>query len=240
MLRLPGFPGLPGASRPGRLAAALVLLLLFALVTWQVAVGGPLRSLDERISRAVAGRGPRPVTELLADLGSLRIALPVLAAALLYTAWRPHPAAPGDTAPHGDRRHGLPRGERGYAILRAVLAIAAVPALVVPLKALLDRPGPLTEATGYYPSGHAATALVAFGAAALLLRPALPPAARAVAMPAAGLLTLATGIGLVLRGYHWPLDVIGSWCLFGALLLLLFPPAGPPADPPRPGDQLQR
>ncbi|MFF3553420.1 phosphatase PAP2 family protein [Streptomyces tsukubensis] len=240
---MPRLPGLPGASRPRRLAAALVLLLLFAVVTWQVAAGGPLLSPDERISRAVAGRGPRPVTELLADLGGLQVALPVLAAALLYTAWRPDPV---------NRAPTTPRGERGYAMLRAVLAIAAVPALVVPLKALLDRPGPLTEATGYYPSGHAATALVAFGAAALLLRPALPPAARAVAMPAAGLLTLATGIGLVLRGYHWPLDVIGSWCLFGALLLLLFPPtnpptnpptgppADPPADPPGPGDQLQR
>ncbi|MGW1277299.1 phosphatase PAP2 family protein [Streptomyces tsukubensis] len=249
---MPRLPGLPGASRPRRLAAALVLLLLFAVVTWQVAAGGPLLSPDERISRAVAGRGPRPVTELLADLGGLQVALPVLAAALVYTAWRPDPVHRGHTTPRGERGYGLPRGERGYAMLRAVLAIAAVPALVVPLKALLDRPGPLTEATGYYPSGHAATALVAFGAAALLLRPALPPAARAVAMPAAGLLTLATGIGLVLRGYHWPLDVIGSWCLFGALLLLLFPPTnpptnppkspptGPPADPPRPGDQLQR
>ncbi|WP_246151188.1 phosphatase PAP2 family protein [Streptomyces qinzhouensis] len=185
-------------------------------MTWQVAAGGPLRSLDERISRTAAGRGPRPFTELLADLGGLPIALPVLAAALLYVRWR---QAPG----------------RRYAALRAVLAIVAVPAAVIPLKALFDRPGPLTEATGYYPSGHAATALVAFGAAALLLRPSLPPAARAWAMPAAGLLTLATGIGLVLRGYHWPLDVIGSWCLFGALLLLLFPP-----EPTEPADQLQR
>ncbi|MGQ4357568.1 phosphoesterase, partial [Streptomyces drozdowiczii] len=37
---------------------------------------------------------------------------------------------------------------------------------------------------------------------------------------AAVLLTAATGIGLVLRGYHWPLDVLGSWFLCGLLLLL--------------------
>ncbi|MFD4774230.1 phosphoesterase, partial [Streptomyces sp. NPDC058427] len=36
------------------------------------------------------------------------------------------------------------------------------------------------------------------------------------------LLTAATGIGLVLRGYHWPLDVLGSWFLCGLLLLPLF------------------
>ncbi|MGW7365322.1 phosphatase PAP2 family protein, partial [Streptomyces sp. NPDC054841] len=25
---------------------------------------------------------------------------------------------------------------------------------------------------------------------------------------------------LVLRGYHWPLDVLGSWCLCAGLLLI--------------------
>lgn len=40
-------------------------------------------------------------------------------------------------------------------------------------------------------------------------------------MPVALVLTLATGIGLVLRGYHWPLDVIGSWALCGALLVVV-------------------
>lgn len=176
--------------------AALGLLLLFAALTWQVVVDGPLRSLDERVESAIAGRGPRPLTEFLADLGNLAVALPVLAAAVAYALWR------GGRARRADA-------------LCAVLAMAAVPALVVPLKALTDRPGPLTEATGYYPSGHAATALVAYGGAALLLGRVR------WAMPAAVVLTLATGIGLVLRGYHWPLDVLGSWLLCGALLLVL-------------------
>ncbi|MFH8613501.1 phosphatase PAP2 family protein [Streptomyces sp. NPDC017979] len=163
-------------------------------MTWQVVVDGPLRALDERVESAVVGRGPRPLTELLADLGNMGVALPVLAAAVAYVLWR------------GGK-------ERRADALCAVLAMAAVPALVVPLKALTDRPGPLTEATGYFPSGHAATALVAYGGAALLLGHA-----RRWAMPAALVLTLATGIGLVLRGYHWPLDVLGSWLLCGALL----------------------
>jgi undecaprenyl-diphosphatase len=94
-----------------------------------------------------------------------------------------------------------------------------VPLLVVPLKEWIARPGPLTDAAGYYPSGHAATAAVAYGAAALLLS---PYGRRAWMMPvAAVLLTVATGIGLVLRGYHWPLDVAGSWCLCGVLLVAL-------------------
>lgn len=173
------------------------LLALFALTTWQIAADGPLRGLDERTGRALVGHGPRWLTEFLADLGNTQVALPVLGCALVWSLL------------HGERR----------APVTAALTMAAVPLLVVPLKDWIARPGPLTEATGYYPSGHAATAAVAYGAAALLLA---PYPRRSWMMPvAAVLLTAATGIGLVLRGYHWPLDVLGSWFLCGPLLIPL-------------------
>lgn len=173
------------------------LLALFALTTWQIAADGPLRRLDERVGRTVVGQGPERLTGFLADLGNTQVALPVLGCALLWTLLR------------GERR--APRA--------AAVAMAAVPLLVVPLKDWIARPGPLTEATGYYPSGHAATAAVAYGATALLLAPYVR---RAWMMPVAtALMTVATGIGLVLRGYHWPLDVAGSWCLCGVLLVAL-------------------
>ncbi|WP_406384329.1 phosphatase PAP2 family protein [Streptomyces sp. NBC_01618] len=172
-------------------------LALLALTTWQVAADGPLRSLDERTGWAVVGHGPARLTEFLADLGNMQVALPVLGCALVWA------------LVHGQRREPL----------CAALTMAAVPLLVVPLKAWIARPGPLTEATGYYPSGHAATAMVAYGAAALLTA---RYTRRAWMMPvAASVLTTATGIGLVLRGYHWPLDVLGSWFLCGLLLLPL-------------------
>ncbi|MFE2033582.1 phosphatase PAP2 family protein [Streptomyces scopuliridis] len=128
--------------------------------------------------------------------------MPVLAVAIGYTLWRGQRARP----------------------LMAALAMAAVPLLVVPLKIWIDRPGPLTDATGYYPSGHTATAMVAYGGAALLLASHARQVGRTRrnrAMPAAVLLTLATGIGLILRGYHWPLDVLGSLALCGMQLLAL-------------------
>ncbi|MFB6781464.1 phosphatase PAP2 family protein [Streptomyces sp. NPDC056352] len=182
------------------------LLAVFALLTWQVATDGPLRGLDERIGRAVVGHGPARLTEFLADLGNMQIALPVLGCAVVYALLR------------GARREPL----------SAASAMAVVPAVIVPLKDWIARPGPLTEATGYYPSGHAATAAVAYGAAALLLARRTGRAGRSKwswMMPvAAVLLTVATGIGLVLRGYHWPLDVLGSWCLSGLLLLGLSRP----------------
>ncbi|MFJ4917127.1 phosphatase PAP2 family protein [Streptomyces sp. NPDC088726] len=193
----------PGTTPPVPGRAALLfsvvsgLLALFALTTWQIAADGPLRSLDERTGRALVGHRPAGLTEFLADLGNTQVALPVLGCAIVWS---------------------LVRGAR-RAPVTAALTMATVPLLVVPLKDWIARPGPLTEATGYYPSGHAATAAVAYGAAALLLA---PYPRRSWMMPvAAVLLTAATGIGLVLRGYHWPLDVLGSWFLCGLLLVPL-------------------
>jgi undecaprenyl-diphosphatase len=144
----------------------------------------------------LAGRGPQTLLELLSDLGSTAVALPVLALAIGYAAWR---------------------GHRAQAVAAAA-TMALVPALVVPVKIWIGRPGPLTDATGYYPSGHTATAMVAYGAAALLLA---PYAGGRRTAPVAVVLTAATGTGLILRGYHWPLDVLGSVALGGMLLFLL-------------------
>ncbi|MFJ6699267.1 phosphatase PAP2 family protein [Streptomyces sp. NPDC091272] len=197
--------------------AVLTGALLFALITWQVVVRGPLLRADTRLDQHLVGRGPRPLTEFLADLGNTQVALPVLAMALGYALWR------------GLR---LP-------VLSVALATAAVPAVVVPLKALVARESPVDPAdTGFFPSGHAATAAVAYCGAALLLH--LCVRGRWPA-PVALALTVVTGVGLVLRGYHWPLDVLASWCL----AVLLLAPTGwlsrrgrfagrpPPGSPPR-------
>ncbi|WP_037825419.1 phosphatase PAP2 family protein [Streptomyces sp. NRRL B-1347] len=177
--------------------------LLFTLLTWQIADGGPVRRLDERLGRALSGALlPRPVAEFLADLGNMAVALPVLAAAMAYTAWRGRRSRA--------HRWWLPP-------LFAALAMAAVPALVVPLKAAVDRGAPPgMDGTGYYPSGHTATATVAYGAAALLLLPFLRAPRTLVA--ACALLNLGVALGLVVRGYHWPADTVASWLLGGGIL----------------------
>ncbi|WP_425508615.1 phosphatase PAP2 family protein [Streptomyces genisteinicus] len=174
--------------------------LLFALITWQVAAHGPLRAADERLGRSLFHDVPAAVAEPLADLGSMLVAPPVLALAVVFVVWR---------------------GREWRRAGAAVLAMAAVPALVAPLKLLIARPGPLEPGTGWYPSGHTATAMVAYAGAALLVS---PYTRRRWPVPVAVVLTVATGIGLVLRGYHWPLDVVGSWCLFGAVLVVLCSP----------------
>lgn len=150
---------------------------------------GPLTRLDERVSRALVDTVPRGLSELGADLGNLTVALPVLVCAMAYAAWR---------------------GRRSQALF-AGLSMALVPLLVIPLKEWTARPGPLEPwAAGYYPSGHTATAMVAYVSAAYLLSNRL--------LPLAAALTTLTGVGLILRGYHWPLDVLASVALCVPLL----------------------
>ncbi|MFD3718182.1 phosphatase PAP2 family protein [Streptomyces sp. NPDC058674] len=209
--RRPGPGGRPGTippvpGRPATLLVAALCGLLFSLTTWQVLVAGPLLTPDRALSRALVRAVPDPVTERLSDLGNVPVAVPVLVLAMAYAA-----------------RHG-----RRAAALAAGLAMALVPALVVPLKVWTARPGPLEPwAAGYYPSGHTATAFVAYAGAALLVGPYTRrpwPAACALA------LTALTAAGLVLRGWHWPLDVLASLLLCTLLLL----PVRWAASPDRP------
>lgn len=164
--------------------------------------------MDRRVSDALVD--PLRLYGGLADLGDVLVAVPVLAVVIGHVARRDRAA--------GTHRWWLPP-------LAAAVAMALVPVLVVPLKALIDRPGPpiMGPGTGYYPSGHTATATVAYGAATLLLLPRLSRArARRALVAACVAVDLGVGYGLVRRGYHWPLDVVASWCLCAMLLTVLW------------------
>lgn len=193
--------------------APLVLLalpaVLFALITWQVVAHGPLLRLDARLSRALVH--PDGFSEALSDLGDVQVAVPVLAAAVVYVLWRGRAA--------GVHRWWLPPAA-------AAVLMALVPAIVVPLKDWTARPGTpvVPPAVGYFPSGHTATAAIAYGSATLLLLPRLrSAAARRGLVTGCAALVLGVSYGLVRHGYHWPLDVVASWCLCTVLLTVLAP-----------------
>ncbi|MFJ3908105.1 phosphatase PAP2 family protein [Streptomyces vinaceus] len=159
-------------------------------------MSGPLLTPDERLSRALVRTVPDSVTERLSDLGNVPIAVPVLLLAMAYSVRRSRAWAPA---------------------LTAGLAMALVPAVIVPLKEWTARPGPLEPwAAGYFPSGHTATSAVAYVGAALLVS---PYARRPWPMALAFLLTAATAAGLILRGWHWPVDVLASLFLCTVLLV---------------------
>ena len=163
--------GRPPRNHPPCSGAADLLLRPSAALSRPLAPRPPLRArspgrcwptarcstLDARLSRALVH--PDRFSELLADLGNVQVAVPVLAVALAYVAWR---APPPGTAPLvAAARGGGPADGAGPGAGRP--AEAAGPTAPAPRSC---RP-----ATGYYPSGHTATAAVAYGAATLLLLP---------------------------------------------------------------------
>lgn len=187
---------------------------LFGLLTWQVAAGGALVARDGSVLRAVrrtAAAHPAfdGAAHALCDLGDIQVAVPLVLAAVCAAAWL-------------RRRRALPLWWLPPAA--GALAMALVPLVVSPVKSAVHRPPPgLTvpdpSGYGYFPSGHTATSSVAFGVAALLLLPAMGRGRtrRALAWGTAAVVS-AVGVALVWCGYHWPADVLGSWCL--ALTLL--------------------
>ncbi|WP_326798819.1 phosphatase PAP2 family protein [Streptomyces sp. NBC_01808] len=148
--------------------AVLGCAVLYGLLAWQVAVDGPVRELDERTGPALSRHAP-PGAELLADLGGVWVALPVLAAAMLYAVWRTPVRAGAATggaertatasARHGPLRrlrplhrlhplrllhplhHRVPAAVR-VPLLAGAAAVAVLPAVVLPLKSAQARPGP--------------------------------------------------------------------------------------------------
>ncbi|MGV9357118.1 phosphatase PAP2 family protein [Streptomyces misionensis] len=181
--------------------------VLFVLITWQVVAHGPLLRADARLSRALVH--PDGFSAFLSDLGNVQVAVPVLAVAIAHALWRGRGG--------GHAHWWLPP-------VAAAALMALLPALVVPLKDWAARPGTpvVPPAVGYYPSGHTATATVAYGSATLLLLSWLRSrAARRTVLALCAALVLGVGYGLVRHGYHWPLDVLASWCLSALLLTAL-------------------
>ncbi|MER6124094.1 phosphatase PAP2 family protein [Streptomyces sp. NPDC001795] len=188
--------------RPARVLFSATLL--FLLITWQVVAHGPLARADRRLSGSLVH--PDRISGLLADLGNIAVAVPVLVVALMYVAWRARA-----TRTH---RWWLPS-------VAAAVLMAAVPGVIVPIKELIARPGPpvMGPGTGYFPSGHTATAAIAYGSAALVLWPWLRTGyTRRGVLGGCLVLNLGVAFGLVRHGYHWPLDVLASWCLCAVLL----------------------
>lgn len=182
------------------------LLAVFALISWQVAVSGPLLAVDVALRDAAARwtspQGPlTSAAQVGADLGGIAAAGGALAVGAAAVAWR--------------------RRSWGPVALAAAAAVS-VPLVVLPLKEAFGRLGPdglpLGGYAGYYPSGHTLTAAMAYGTLALLCARRAPFTAPALA----ALLSLCTGAGLVLRGYHWVTDVLASWALAGVLLCGLY------------------
>jgi len=143
----------------------------------------------------------------------------------------------------------LAAGDRRAAVVAAATGAAAILA-VQAVKRLLRHERPASALLESYslPSGHTATATVAWGLFAVVVVPALarrwprtPAWSTHLATGIAIGVAATTGVARVLGGAHWPSDVVAGWAFGGALLAsarlawLTDPFADAPADGPRSG-----
>ena len=87
-----------------------------------------------------------------------------------------------------------------------------------------DRPSfedPIATASGQsFPSGHAMTSIVTYGALLLIFLPLIPRARRPLSIGATAALVLAIGFTRLALGVHYITDVLGGFVLGAAWLLL--------------------
>lgn len=92
------------------------------------------------------------------------------------------------------------------------------------VKVLVARPRPeleepLAHALGKsFPSGHAMTSLVVYGALLLVVMPLIAARWRLVVVALTGLLVLGIGVSRLVLGVHFITDVVGGWILGAAWL----------------------
>ena len=94
------------------------------------------------------------------------------------------------------------------------------------LKAWVDRPRPMIVShldlvySSSFPSGHAMmTPVVYLTLASVLANGERRRREKMLLLGAAVLLTAGVGVSRVYLGVHWPTDVLGGWCLGGAVAL---------------------
>ncbi len=190
------------------------LVLILALLTFDVVTDGPLVGLDQRIRGVVQARahsatwhwiggGGHAPAVLLTQLGNNQVAFPLLALAALIAAIRHRSVRP---------------------LLAAVIGVVLLLGTVIPAKILIGRAGPglppvAPGAMGVFPSGHTATSGVCLGLAVLLLALGLRGWARRAALAGMATLCFLVGVALIWGDYHWFTDVAAGWALAALIVM---------------------
>jgi membrane-associated phospholipid phosphatase len=184
-----------------------------AVLTWQVAVSGPLVAADWPVHRFLDGRQPdgllRGLLDGTAKLGQRWLTLPILLATAAWVSWRQQRVRP---------------------MLAVVVALGTLYVVGNVVKFGLGRTPPargidMLHADGQaFPSGHAANATLTWALIALLLygvvglRPDRRLLLRGLVLGACA--PLLVGVLMVVLDYHWLSDIPGGW-LLGVVVLML-------------------
>jgi undecaprenyl-diphosphatase len=185
------------------LAVAIVLVTVpFATLVFQVLAKGPVTDLDgsvaNRLNRSVHDSpGMVRVLEFISNIGKPITLFVAVTIACVYLLWR--------------RRLRL--------ILFLVVTSIAGGLIDSAVKILVNRPRPIVDhpvATALgksFPSGHAMSSTVTYGALALVFLPVLPRRWRPLALAVVVAIVLAIGTSRLFLGVHFVSDVIGGFVL---------------------------
>lgn len=184
-------------------AVAIVLVAVpFATLVFQVVAKGPLTRFDGSVANRLnhlVYRSPVAVHVLdaISWLGTPVLLGGLVVIAAIYVWWR--------------GRHRL----AGFLVVASIgggLVDSAVKILVNRPRPHVDHP--IATALGKsFPSGHAMSSTVTYGALLLVLLPAIPRAWRRFVVAFTFLLVLAIGLSRLFLGVHFVSDVLGGWIL---------------------------
>jgi undecaprenyl-diphosphatase len=176
-------------------------LLVFVLLAQAFVAGGQVVSFDDNVARWVADTVPswlEWVSRALSRLGGI-VGTVVVAGAAFFVLWR------------AGRRI-----DAGF----VAASVVGITVLVWVLKSIYERGrpdhgSPIALPHSYsFPSGHAATAVVLYGALGLLLAERARTRVRAVAwLAGAAVLALAIGASRVLLNVHFVSDVLAGFAV---------------------------
>lgn len=191
------------------LGLAIVLVTVpFSTLLFQVLAEGPLTRADGRIAdRMNAWVATNELAVDALQLVSWAGRPPVLVAVVLLAAL------------HAYRRH---QRRVLWFLLTIPLGGGIVDSAV---KVLVDRPRPAVDhpvATALgksFPSGHAMSSVITYGAILLVFLPLVPRAWRHLVVGVTAVLVLAIGVSRLLLGVHFVSDVVGGWILGAAWLM---------------------
>lgn len=184
-------------------AVAIILVAVpFATLVFQVLAKGPLTRLDGRVANSLndwVNGSPAAVRvlDVITNIGKPITLFVLVTAGVVYLLWR--------------RRIRLAL----YLVVTSVLGGLIDTAV----KVLVNRPRPVVDhpiATALgksFPSGHAMSSTVTYGALALVFLPVLPRRWRPAALTLVVLLVLAIGTSRLFLGVHFVSDVIGGFVL---------------------------
>lgn len=181
-------------------AVAIVLVTVpFATLVFQVIAKGPLTRLDGSVANRFNAwvndsPGAVRVLEFISNIGKPITLFVVASIAVVYLLWR-----------------------RRIRLALYLVATSIGGGLVdTAVKVLVNRPRPVVDhpvATALgksFPSGHAMSSTVTYGALALVFLPVVPRRWRAPTLGAVTLLVLAIGTSRLFLGVHFVSDVIGG------------------------------